>query len=193
MGLLENYCVPKYNSILISKISIRSLKNYPKLKCLFLYFIIDIKQYRKNILLFYLIINLLFGGIKFTRKKSAVSLLIFKLSVKKKKMFIFLESFVSFYLPLLNTSENIYKKTISYRKESLIDLCFYRFNYFTFPAISELDLMYEDFELLYDFITNFKLQLDMVVIQPKNGCNSGETLLRMYRLPCSVKSKVLGR
>jgi hypothetical protein len=191
MGVLENYCKPKFNSIIISKTSIDSLKNYPELKCLFLYFIINTKQYKKNVLLFYVIINLIFGGIKFTKKNSTGSLFVFKLSIKKNKMYSFLRSFVSFYLPLLNSSENVYKQTIvSFKQKSATSLCFYRFNYFAFPAILELDLLYEDFELLYDFITNFKLQFDMVVKHPKNGFNVGEILLRMYRFPCSAKLKI---
>jgi hypothetical protein len=190
MGILENYCKPKFNSIMISKISsIKSLKNYPELTRLFLYFIIDIKQYKKNILLFYLVINLIFGGIMFTEKSCQGSMSIFKLSIKKKKIGVFLQSFVNFYLPLLDSSETIYKRTVSFRKELSTALCFYRFNYFTFPAISELDLMYENFELLYDFITNFKLQLDVVIKYPKNSFNS-EILLRMYKLPCYVNSKI---
>jgi hypothetical protein len=104
MGLLENYCKPKFNSLILSKTTIKSLKNYPELKYLFLFFLIDIKQYKKNTLLFYLVINLIFGGVSFTKKKSLNSLLVFKLLVKKKKLFIFLESFVLFYLPLMSTS-----------------------------------------------------------------------------------------
>jgi hypothetical protein len=118
MGLLSNYCQPKYNYIIISKISINFLKNYPELKYLFLYFIIDIKQYKKNLLLFYLVINLIFCGIKFTKKNSQGSLSIFKLIIKKKTIFFFLQSFINFYLPLLSTSENVYKRTVSFRKVS---------------------------------------------------------------------------
>jgi hypothetical protein len=189
MKVLDNYCKKKYNSIIISKITISSVKNYPELKYLFLYFTINTKQYKKNILLFYLIINLIFGGIKFTKKNSIGTLLVFKLSVKKKRMFLFLQSFVSCYLPLINTPENIYKQTTSLRKKSLFSLCFYRFNYFVFPAIPELDLMYEDFELLYDFITSFKLQLEIIIRHPKNVISSGETILRMHKLPCLARLK----
>jgi len=69
MGLLENYCTFKVNSILISKLSIQSLKNYPGFKLFLFYFIINLKHYKKNLLLFYLMINLMFGGISFTKKK----------------------------------------------------------------------------------------------------------------------------
>jgi hypothetical protein len=189
MGLLENYCKPKFNSLILSKTTIKSLKNYPELKYLFLFFLIDIKQYKKNTLLFYLVINLIFGGVSFTKKKSLNSLLVFKLLVKKKKLFIFLESFVLFYLPLMSTSENTFKATVSFQKRYLSKTCVFRYNYFMFPAISELDLMYENYELLYDFITNFKLQLDVVIKQPNGGCSYGDTLLRMYRLPFSSKLK----
>jgi hypothetical protein len=188
MGVLENYCKNKFNSIIISKICIQSLKNYPKLQCFFLYFLLNIKQYKKNLLLFYLVINLIFGGVSFVRKKTTGSLTVFKVTVNKKKMFIFLQSFIYFYLPLLNASENVYKTTVSKRQESLYNICFYRFNFFSFPAISELDLIYESFELIYDFISNFKLQLDIVVKVPKNTFFIGDILLRMYRFPCNTKS-----
>lgn len=189
MGILENYCKPKFNSIIISKVSVKFLKNYPELKSLFLYFIINIKQYKKNLLLFYLVINLIFCGIKFTKKNIQGSSAIFKLSIKKKQMGAFLYSFVSFYLPLLNTSETVYKSVVGFRKKSKMNLCYYRLNYFTFPAISELDLMYENFELLYEFVTNFKLQLDVVIKHPQYIFGA-EMLLRMYKLPCSAQLKV---
>jgi hypothetical protein len=49
--------------------------------------------------------------------------------------------------------------------------------------------MYEDFELLYDFIINFKVQLDIGIKSSQNTFNS-EILLRMYKLPCSANLKI---
>lgn len=188
MGLLENYCTPKFNCILISKIAIKSLRNYPELTSLFLFFLIDTKQYKKNTLLFYLVINLIFGGVTFTKKKSLTSLFVFKLRIKKKKIFIFLESFVSFYLPLMSTSENTFKQAVATKKSRRPKTCVFRYNYFVFPAILELDLMYENYELLYDFITSFKLQLDLIIKQPNSGGSSySDVMLRMYRLPVTFK------
>jgi hypothetical protein len=191
MGLLENYCKFKINSILISKTSIQSLTNYPKFKSFLFFFILNLKQYKKNVLLFYLIINLILGGISFKKKKSGFYVVL-KVSIKKKKIFLFLQSFINFYLPLLSSPENIYKQTIAKKKLFLVNACFYRFNYFCFPPISELELIYEDFELIYDFVSNFKFQLDVFIKTQKNVMNSGETLLRIHKFPCVAKlTKIL--
>ena len=51
--------------------------------------------------------------------------------------------------------------------------------------------MYESYELIYNFVTNYKLQLD-VFIKPANVLNgSNEFLLRMYKIPCVLQGKVL--
>lgn len=190
MGLLENYCANKFNSILISKLSVKLLKNYPELKCFLLYFIINLKHYKKSLLLFYLMVNLIFGGIFFFKKKKTNFSYVLKMSVRKKKMFIFLNSFVNVYLPLVNISENIYKQTVSSRKLNLTKFFFYRFHFFSFPAISELDLFYEDFELIYDFVIGFKFQLD-IVIKNQFLLSAGEILLRMHKFPCLAKIQIL--
>lgn len=109
------------------------------------------------------------------------------MSIKKRKILIFLQSFINFYLPLLSGSENVYKRTVVKKRVFLANISYYRFNYFYFPPISELDLIYEDFELIYDFINNFKFQLDIFIKNPKNIRNSGEILLRIYKFPCLTK------
>jgi hypothetical protein len=187
MGLLENYYKFKINSILISKISIQSLTNYPKFKFFLFFFILNLKQYKKNLVLFYLTINLVLDGIAFKKKKSG-SYVVLKIIIKKKKIFLFLQSFINSYLPLLCLAENIYKHTVIKKKVSL-DNRSYRFNYFCFPAISELDQVYECFDLIYTFVSNFKFQLDVIIISKKNIINSGEVLLRMHRFPCIARSK----
>ena len=191
MGLLQNYCNDKFNSLLLSKLSVKRLKNYPEFKSFLLFFIINIKHYKKNLLLFYLVINLIFGGIFFFKKKNTGPSIVLKMSIKKKNMLTFLHSFINSYLPLFNVSENIYKQAVSLRKKELTKIFFYRFYYFSFPAISELDLFYEDFELIYDFVIGFKFQLDIIIKNQFLFFSAGEILLRMHKFPCSAKLKLI--
>ena len=106
-------------------------------------------------------------------------------------MILFLNSFINVYLPLSNALDNVYKRTISFRKNQLTKIFFFRFYYFSFPAIAELDLFYEDFELIYEFITSFKLQLDIIIKNQFLFTSAGEILLRMHKFPCSAKVKRL--
>ena len=191
MGLLQNYCNDKFNSLLLSKLSVKRLKNYPEFKSFLLFFIINIKHYKKNLLLFYLVINLIFGGIFFFKKKNTGPSIVLKMTIKKKKMLTFLHSFINSYLPLFNVSENIYKQAVSLRKKELTKIFFYRFYYFSFPAISELDLFYEDFELIYDFVIGFKFQLDIIIKNQFLFFSAGEILLRMHKFTCSAKLKII--
>ena len=100
-----------------------------------------------------------------------------------------MQSFINFYLPLLNSSDDIYKKLVIKRRVFLTHTSYYRFTYFCFPTIPELDLIYETFELIYDFISNFKCQLDIIIKNSKGIQKVGELLLRFYRLPCKIKLK----
>ena len=191
MGLLQYYCNDKFNAVLLSKLTVKRLKNYPELKCFLLYFIIATKKYKKNLLLFYLTINLILGGVFFFKKKNVGPAFVLSVSVKKKEMAMFLHAFINSYLPLSNLSENLYKQTVSLRKKNLTGLFFFRFYYFSFPAIAELDLFYDDFELVYDFITGFKFQLDVVIKNSFLFLSAGEVLLRMHKFPCSAKQKLI--
>ena len=133
-----------------------------------------------------MIINLILEGASFKKKKSG-QYIVLKISVLKKKIFLFLQSFINFYLPLLSSPENIYKQTIAKKIFFSVSTSLYRFNYFCFPPISELELIYEDFELIYDFVSNFKFQLDVFIKTPLKVKISGGLLLRMNRFPCIVK------
>lgn len=191
MNNIENYYLYSFNYILLSKLCILSLRSFPQIKNLTLFFIINTKQYKKNLLLLYIIINLIFGGILVLKTNVINSLQIINLNVKKRKIFFFLQAFIHFYLPLLNSTENVVKKAISFSTLKKSKNWIFRLNYFSFPVISELDLMYESYELIYNFVTNYKLQLD-VFIKPANVLNgSNEFLLRMYKIPCVLQGKVL--
>ena len=89
MNSIANYYLYNFNSIIISKLGLFSLKNFPKIKNLTLFFIINIKQYKKNLLLFYIIINLIFGGILVLKINITNYLQLINLVLKKKKKIFF--------------------------------------------------------------------------------------------------------
>ena len=144
MSLVENYFVYNFNSIIISKLFVNFLGSFPKIKKLIFFFIINIKQYKKNLLLFYIVISLIFGGVLILKRKEIQGLQIFNLMLKNKNLFLFLFMFINFYLPLLNIVDNKVKKAfLLYNcKKQLFSI--YRLNYFSFPVISELDVIYLD-------------------------------------------------
>lgn len=89
MNNIENYYLYSFNYILLSKLCILSLRSFPQIKNLTLFFIINTKQYKKNLLLLYIIINLIFGGILVLKTNVINSLQIINLNVKKRKIFFF--------------------------------------------------------------------------------------------------------
>lgn len=86
MGILVNYFSYNFNAIVLSKVNIGS---YIKLKKIVCFFIINTKQYKKNLVLFFLIISVLFCGVGIIKKRSIDSSQIIKLIIKSKK-FLFL-------------------------------------------------------------------------------------------------------
>lgn len=188
MKSIKNYYKTKYKSLLISKIITNNVSCLPKIKKLVFFFIIDIKQYKKNTFLFYIVINVLFGGINFLKKKIKNNLMLIEL-FSKKELYDYIYRFVNFYLPLLGSNENNIKQSIfkyAFHKENNIQV--YRVNYFSFPVIPELDNIYEQQEMVYTIVSNYRLQLD-IYIQVYNSKKDGLCLTRMYRLPTNVKIK----
>lgn len=186
MFLTKSFFLWNFNSITISKIIIKNFKYIPKIKKLSLFFIINIKQYKKNLLLFYILINLIFGNVLLLKNKSIKELYIFKLKLKKNKIISFLLNFVNIYLPLINITEKLVKKNkIFFNSKSQILL--YRFNYFSFPLIPELDFFYIKNEQIYQFVNNYQLQLNIYIKSFFYIKNSFEFLFRMYRFPFNFK------
>jgi hypothetical protein len=189
MRLLNKYCKYNIKSLLISKVCIKSIYSFPKFKKLVFFFFINIKQYKKNLLLFYIIINMIFGGLGVIKKKCIGALQIVKLVLKKKKLS-FLSSFVNFYLPILGSIENKVKLgnhcVNSIKKNSLK---YYRVNYLIFPVIPELDYMYEEYESVYGIVSSYRMQLDMLVKTNTVLNDCGSYVIRMYRLPFTLKCK----
>lgn len=186
MLLTKFFFLWNFNSIITSKIIVKNFKHIPKIKKVSLFFIINAKQYKKNLLLFYIIINLIFGNILLLKNKSIKELYIFKLKLKRKKILPFVLHFVNIYLPLINISEKLIKKNrILFNLKNQILL--YRLNYFSFPLIPELDFFYTKNEQIYHFINEYRFQLDIYIKSFFYMKNSFEFLFRMYRFPFNFK------
>ena len=149
MSLVENYYFYTFNSIIISKFFVNFLGSFPKIKKLVFFIIINIKQYKKNVLLFYIMISLIFGGVLILKRKEIQGLQIFNLVLKNKNIFLFLFVFIYFYLPLLNIVDTFLKKAFLLSKNKKALFFMYRLNYFSFPVISELDVIYLDVWVKY--------------------------------------------
>ena len=100
MGFHSIYYKNFFNSLILSKIIIKSLTLIPNIKKIILYFIIQSKEYKKNLLLFYIIICLIVSA-AIIKKKEVSGLTIFKITLKKKKTQTFLLSFIYFYVQQL--------------------------------------------------------------------------------------------
>jgi hypothetical protein len=186
VSLVENCYIYNFNSIILSKINIKSLCSLPKLKKVSFFFFISLKQYKKNIMLFYIIISLIFGGVVILKKKEVQGLQIFKLSIRKNKIILFLIVYINLYLPLVNSVENTIKKCFLYVLNTKKNMAF-RLNYFSFPIIPEVNLLCLDFELFYNFISFYRFQIDFHFKVTFSLKDIGEFLLRLYRLPCKLK------
>jgi len=189
MNSLQNYYYYCFNSIIISKIFINFLGDLPKIKKLSFFFIINIKSYKKNLLLFYIMISLIFGGSLILKRNESQGLQIFNIFIKKKKIYIFFLLFINFYLPLLSTVENSLKKGFHFSKSKKQNFFYYRLNYFSFPVISEFDAIYLEYETIYDFVNSYRFQLDIYIKLALLSKDSGEVLLRFFRLPCVLQLK----
>lgn len=166
---------------------INFIGNIPKIKKLAFFFLINIKQYKKNVLLFYIMLSLIFGGIFIKKKKENQGLHIFNIIIKKKKIYYYLLSFVNIYLPLLSVIENYLKKGFLFSWNKHNNFLLYRLNYFSFPVISELDLIYLDYEMIYNFINSYKFQLDIYIKIKLFIKDVGNFLFRFYRFPCILE------
>lgn len=185
-NLIKNYCLWNFNNIIISKITLKNFQNIPKIKKLSFTFIINIKQYKKNFILFFIIISLIFGNILILKNKQNKEFQIFNFKLNNNNKKIFLLNFINIYLPNINANENLIKQSITcFNKRKLI----FKFNYFSFPCISELDLFYLKNEQIYNFINNYRLQMNIIIKTSKFIKNTLEFLLRFFRFSYNFKLK----
>ena len=179
-----------YNSILISKLMVLNI--LPKINKVIIFIIIHNKLYKKSLILFYLVSSFIFGGfspIHLFKKELSYFQITVKFSLKRLQLYSFICSFINIYLPLIGTADNITKYAIYYNRFIYSDYCYYRINYFTFPFIPEMNLIYSLFNFIYDVIIGYKFQIDFFIYKGFCFTNSGESLIRMYRFPFKLKNK----
>jgi hypothetical protein len=184
MDLIQTHLTYNFNSIILSKIVLYAVSDIPKIKKLSLFYFINNKQYKKNILLFYVIISLILGGALTLKKKEVENIYIFKIVLIKKKVNNFIICFINIYMPLIDIAENLLKQGILSKKKLGI---IYRINFFHSPAIIELDSIYTNFESAYSFANNYRLQIDIFIKTKFYIKNLLEFVPRMYRVPCIFK------
>jgi len=191
MTIFSNYFLYNQNAIVISKSTINSIYKFPKVEKLLLFFIIDTKHYKKNLLLFCIVISLIFGVVSNTKMKETKNIQSFYFCLQDKMVFQFLTDFIYLYLPLLNTNDNYEKQGILLIDNRYISTksLVYRLDYFSFPVIFQLDSLCSNFEMLQNFISKYKLRVDVYLRSGFLNKESNEYLLRMIRLPCVFKVK----
>ena len=86
MHSVENYLVTNFNAIVLSKTTVPCISTFPRIKKLQFYFIIGVSSYKKNFLLFYIVLSILFGGVGSIKKKKVGQVRIITLVVKKQKV-----------------------------------------------------------------------------------------------------------
>lgn len=88
----------------------------------------------------------------------------------------------------LGVGNSIKLGSVSIKTTVGANLMFYRISYFTFPVTSELDLIYADYEILYNIVSSYKMQLNFVLkvgVLKVANC----FLIRMFKWPCVLKGK----
>ena len=185
MNIINQYQVLKYKSTFISKYTIQEVQKFPFIRQCIFFFFLDSKQYKKKIILFYIVISLFITGIFFLKKHQRSTQSIIKFTILNNKVFIFLYQFVHYYLPHLGLQEHfikrIYLRNIKNQKKIYI-----RFTYFSFPIFLELDALLSDFLGLFEIVNSFKFQLDFNIIYLNYKLNLSEFLFRFFRVPCRV-------
>jgi len=186
--MFENYHFEYYQSIISSKLMLTNYFHLPRVKKIVVFLLISLKYYKKNILLLYIIINLCFYCTIVLYNKEINNYQIIKFSLHHKKIINFFNIFVNIYLPALDVDQNIIKKSTIVNNNK-IGFIIYRFNYFNFPMIPEIDFLYYTNEAIFNLINAYQIRLDFYL---KTNCfimNSLEFLIRMFRFP--VKTKLL--
>nr|QFP99049.1 hypothetical protein [Rhizaria sp.] len=184
--MFENSYFNYHRAIVSSKILLKQYVNFPKIKKIVVFFIINTKQYKKNILLFYIIINLCFYGNIFLYNQEINNYQILKFSLRKKKILRFFNSFTYFYLPVLDGDQNFIKKSVVSLGKNY---CFfsYRFNYSNFPVIPESEFLCYSNEFIYSLINLYQMRFDIYFKSFYFVKNSLGFLLRMNRLPTLIR------
>ena len=180
--MIHTYCFNYHHHIISSKLILNSSFNWPKIKKIAVFFILNAKYYKKNILLFYIIVNLSFSDVIITHNKEMYNYQILKFSIRSNKINNFFNNFINVYLPILDGNQNLIKKVAVNNIETFN--CFlYRINYFNFPLVPESDFLCYSNEYISNLINNYQVRFDVYVKFINFTKNSLEFLFRLYKFP----------
>lgn len=186
MCLRERNClINNDNSIISSKLNLINYFTIPIIYKIIFFIIISIKYFRKNILLFYIIVNLFFYDIILSYNKESNKIYIFKFSINKKKVKFFFISFIYIYFPTFFHIQKLLKFSININKKKSVII--YRFNYQNFPLIPESSFLYYNNEQIITLITKYQLIFDIYLNNKFFFKNSLEFLIRLEKLPVITK------
>jgi len=185
MTLLSSFSMYYCQAVISSQFTLKPKNSFPKIKKIVIFLVVSLKQYKKNILLCYVISYLLMSNTLIFNNKKIQQHSILKFLVKTNFFLIFFFNFVNVYLPLLSSDQNTIKKSIV-QKVSSSQQFMYRLQYFTFPVIPEMELICYNNEFLSRFISNNYLQIDIYIQSAVYIKSALEILLRFFRLPCNI-------
>jgi hypothetical protein len=185
--MLNNYSHCYQNSIISSKLVLKKQYNFPKIIKIVIFFIVNAKYYNKSILLLYLLIQLCFFAVLLLYNREIKNYQVLKLSLQKKKIIHFLNNFTVVYLPIFDTGHNVIKKSTSniLKKKNLL---LYRIFYYVFPLVPEVDFLFYSNEYIYNIINICQVVLDFYLKNNYFFKNTLDFLLRIYRLPFTVRT-----
>ena len=146
--MFEQHCFFYHQSIISSKIMLKPHLSFPKIKKLVVFFILNTNYYKKNIILFFIIVNLCFYHVTLSNKQEINNYQILKFSLQKKKITEFFNSFITVYLPTLGFNQNIKKKSTLNNKKNINNFL-YRVCYLNFPVVPESDFLCYTNEYIY--------------------------------------------
>ena len=184
--MFEQHCFQYHQSIISSKILLKPYSSFPKIKKIVVFFILNTKYYKKNSLLFYIIVNLCFYRTNASYKQEVNNYQVLKFSLQKRKIAEFFNSFITVYLPVLDFNQNLIKKSAlnNNRKSSSF---LYRICYSNFPVIPESDFLCYTNEYIYNWISGYQIRFDMYLKSMYFVKNSLGFLFRLRRFPISTK------
>lgn len=162
-----------------SKYIFTTLDNYPKLISLTFNSVIYYKQKHKLFLFIKIIYLLLFNSTitsSFFFKNSNINILQVKLR-NYTSILKFLDTFIFIHLPLIDSFSTEFKYLIRGQV--------YKFCFFKFPILFELNVLFSSLEYLLVFLNNYKFELQLFFIKQKTNSKNIQ-LLHMLKLPLLI-------
>ena len=128
----------------------------------------------------------MFGSFYNIKNKKINDFLIFKFIISKIKALNMLFTIINIYFPQLENFKVFQVVSIGFlTKRNLI----YKLQFLEFPIIIELQLLYNIYELITQFITYYKIQIHLFLSVFFPFCYSADFLLKFLKLSYSFKIK----